>query len=217
MRASHRVWSRRPRPSARASRPSAPPTSLPVTASRACLQDRPRNPNRRDENLIRMDELVSPLLRHKHPEQPSVFAPDALMRGARRQRRLPEQPAPALCVLDPDGDILRCLSGRGRRTRSRPGPATTRRCSCSSSTAARSASSAARSGPYAVLVAERMSAAGCELLLSVTSAGLTDVGPTPYFVVLDRALRDEGTSHHYLPAADFAAADFDPSPEPAAR
>ena len=25
------------------------------------------------------------------------------------------------------------------------------------------------------------------------------VGPTPYFVLIDRALRDEGTSHHYLP------------------
>ena len=29
----------------------------------------------------------------------------------------------------------------------------------------------------------------------------------PYFVVIDRALRDEGTSYHYLPPSDFAAAD----------
>jgi len=29
----------------------------------------------------------------------------------------------------------------------------------------------------------------------------------PYFVVIDRALRDEGTSYHYLPAAEFAEAD----------
>jgi uridine phosphorylase len=29
----------------------------------------------------------------------------------------------------------------------------------------------------------------------------------PYFVVIDRALRDEGTSYHYLPASEFAEAD----------
>ena len=33
------------------------------------------------------------------------------------------------------------------------------------------------------------------------------VGPTPYFVLIDRALRDEGTSYHYLPPGDFAPAD----------
>lgn len=32
-------------------------------------------------------------------------------------------------------------------------------------------------------------------------------GPTPYFVQIDRALRDEGTSHHYLPPSTFAEAD----------
>jgi purine-nucleoside phosphorylase len=42
----------------------------------------------------------------------------------------------------------------------------------------------------------------------VTSAGqIAPVGPTPYFVLIDRALRDEGTSHHYLPPAAFAEAD----------
>ncbi len=158
-----------------------------------------------------MDELVSPLLRHKHPEQPSVFAPDALMREARRQRGLPEQPAPALCVLDPDGDILRHLRRTGQ---AHPFPAWP----CYHSEMflfqldGREVGivSCAVGAPYAVLVAEQMFAAGCELLLSVTSAGrITDVGPTPYFVVIDRALRDEGTSHHYLPAADFVAADSD--------
>ena len=34
--------------------------------------------------------------------------------------------------------------------------------------------------PYAVLVAEQMFAAGCKLLISITSAGqITPVGPTP--------------------------------------
>jgi purine-nucleoside phosphorylase len=44
----------------------------------------------------------------------------------------------------------------------------------------------------------------------VTSAGqIAAVGPTPYFVLIDRALRDEGTSHHYLPPSLFAEADPD--------
>jgi uridine phosphorylase len=62
--------------------------------------------------------------------------------------------------------------------------------------------------PFAVLVAEQLFASGCRLLVSVTSAGqITPVGPTPYFVLIDRALRDEGTSFHYLPPATFAEAD----------
>lgn len=60
---------------------------------------------------------------------------------------------------------------------------------------------------FAVLVAEQLFASGCRLLISVTSAGqISPIGPTPYFVLIDRALRDEGTSYHYLPPAIFAEA-----------
>src|SRR5262249_19608235 len=62
--------------------------------------------------------------------------------------------------------------------------------------------------PFAVLVAEQLFVSGCRLLISVTSAGqITPVGPTPYFVLIDRALRDEGTSHHYLRPSLFAEVD----------
>ena len=54
---------------------------------------------------------------------------------------------------------------------------------------------------FAVLVAEQLFASGCELLLSVTSSGqITTKGDPPYFVLITRALRDEGTSYHYAPA-----------------
>jgi uridine phosphorylase len=44
----------------------------------------------------------------------------------------------------------------------------------------------------------------------VTSAGqLVPRRPPPYFVLIDRALRDEGTSYHYLPPATFSAASPD--------
>jgi len=61
--------------------------------------------------------------------------------------------------------------------------------------------------PFAVLVAEELFACGCELLISVTSAGqIVSAGPPPYFVIIDRALRDEGTSYHYAAPDVFAEA-----------
>ena len=45
----------------------------------------------------------------------------------------------------------------------------------------------------------------CELLISVTSAGqIVRIDDQPYFVLIEKALRDEGTSYHYLPPADFS-------------
>jgi hypothetical protein len=61
--------------------------------------------------------------------------------------------------------------------------------------------------PFAVLVAEQLFASGCGLLISMTSAGqLVRLRPPPYFVLIDKALRDEGTSYHYLPPAEFSHA-----------
>jgi uridine phosphorylase len=62
--------------------------------------------------------------------------------------------------------------------------------------------------PFAVLVAEELFASGARFLLSIASAGqIVPVAPPPYHVVIDRALRDEGTSYHYAAPGDFAAAD----------
>lgn len=58
-----------------------------------------------------------------------------------------------------------------------------------------------------MLVAAQLFASGCKLLVRVMSAGqIADNGPTPYFVLIDRALRDEGASYHYLPPTTFADA-----------
>jgi hypothetical protein len=63
-------------------------------------------------------------------------------------------------------------------------------------------------GAFSVLVAEQLFASGCQLLVNVASAGqIRDVGLPPYYILIDRALRDEGTSYHYLPPAAFANAD----------
>jgi uridine phosphorylase len=58
---------------------------------------------------------------------------------------------------------------------------------------------------FAVLIAEQLFASGCRLLISVTSSGqLVELRPPSYFVLIERALRDEGTSYHYLPPSEFS-------------
>lgn len=61
---------------------------------------------------------------------------------------------------------------------------------------------------FAVLIAGQMFASGCRLLVSMTSAGrLMDIREPPYFILIDRTLRDEGTSYHYMPPSEFSHAD----------
>jgi uridine phosphorylase len=150
-----------------------------------------------------------PILDNKNPVAPSVFEPTALLREARRQKGLPEVPVPAVCILDPDGDIVRQLrkSARARLSESWP---------CYHTELHEFELAGERAGiigcavgaPFAVLVAEELFAFGCRLLISVTSAGqITAIGNPPYFVVIDRALRDEGTSYHYAAPGSFAEAD----------
>ena len=44
----------------------------------------------------------------------SVFIAENLLREARRQRGLGDEPVPDVCVLDPDGDIVRTCGRRAR-------------------------------------------------------------------------------------------------------
>jgi uridine phosphorylase len=54
-------------------------------------------------------------------------------------------------------------------------------------------------GPYAVLIAEQLHAAGARIIVGLTSAGrLAPNLPLPCLVVATAAVRDEGTSYHYL-------------------
>jgi uridine phosphorylase len=150
-----------------------------------------------------------PILDGKQYAAPSVFEPANLLREARRQKNLPARDIPELCLLDPDGDIVRALR-RGGRAAPSPGWA------CYHTDLFEFDHDGLRFGvigcavgaPFAVLLAEELFVSGCRLLLSVTSAGqINPRGEPPYFVVIERALRDEGTSYHYLAAAEYADAD----------
>jgi uridine phosphorylase len=150
-----------------------------------------------------------PILTGKDFTAPSVFEPGNLLREARRQKNLPSAEVPEICILDPDGDIVRTLHRAGRARRS-PGWA------CYHTDLFEFEHADQRFGivgravgaSFAVLVAEQLFVSGCRFLVSMTSAGqIVQQAPPPYFMVIDRALRDEGTSYHYLPPAEFVAAD----------
>jgi uridine phosphorylase len=150
-----------------------------------------------------------PILAGKDFAAPSVFEPENLLREARRQKNLPSASVPEICILDPDGDILRALCKTGRARRSAGW-------ACYHTDLYEFEHAGERFGiigcavgaSFAVLLAEQLFASGCRLLVSMTSAGqIVPQGPPPYFILIDRALRDEGTSYHYLAPADFAEAD----------
>jgi uridine phosphorylase len=150
-----------------------------------------------------------PLLTAKEYAAPSRFEPENLLREARRQRRLPEVAVPTVAVLDPDGDIARYLaaSDRGRR---HPGWACyhTEMWTVDLAGIEVGVVGMAVGAPFAVLVAEQLAASGAELVVSVTSAGqIGEIARLPCFVLIDRALRDEGTSSHYQPPARWSHLD----------
>jgi len=149
------------------------------------------------------------ILDQKDTDAPSVFLPIALLREARRQKGLAAVDVPAICILDPDGDVARRLRQTGRSKPFEHWPCYhTQLDTFTLADRTVGIVGCAVGAPFAVLIAEELFACGCRLLLSLTSAGqITACGPTPYFVVIDRALRDEGTSYHYAAASEYSHAD----------
>ena len=148
-------------------------------------------------------------MRDKRYDEPSLFAPESLLREARRQKGLVARRVPDVCVLDPDGDIVRHAVAEGRAL---PDPLWA--CYHTALHEVRYEDltlglvGSVVGAPFAVLVAEELFASGCELLVHMTSAGQISREPDPpFFVLIEKALRDEGTSYHYLPPAEYAVID----------
>jgi uridine phosphorylase len=153
--------------------------------------------------------VTPPILDNKRTSSGSVFTPSALLREARRQKALDDVQVPPVCIFDPDGDLVRRLRQAGRARPFAGWP-----CYHTELDVFELGGhwvgiiGRVVGAPFAVLVAEELFASGCRLLVSLTSAGqITPCGPPPYFVVIDRALRDEGASYHYAPPSEFAEAD----------
>ena len=154
------------------------------------------------------DDDIAPILSNKHHDLPSAFTPENLLREARRQKSTTGEPVPNVCLLDPDGDIVQRLMTEGRAQRH-----TGWACYHTDLYVFEEAGltigvvGCVVGASFAVLVAEELFASGCGLLISVTSSGqITPVQAPPYFILIDRALRDEGTSYHYLAPARYSEA-----------
>ena len=151
---------------------------------------------------------MPPILDNKNPSMPSVFVPAALMREARRQKDIRQADVPSVCLLDPDGDLVRHLRRTGH-ARSFDGWPCYHTELDVFSLAGRQVGIVGRAvgASFAVLVAEELFASGCRLLISLTSAGqIVAAGVPPYFIIIERALRDEGTSYHYAAPSEYANA-----------
>ena len=139
------------------------------------------------------------ILNSKHFSENSVFLPENLLREARRQKGINDCSVPRICVLDPDGDIMRYLRKNGAQANG---------CwACYHSELYNGRYKALEFGiigcavgaSYAVLLAEQLFVSGCELLISITSAGKINESVKSDYLLIRDTIRDEGTSYHYLP------------------
>ena len=154
----------------------------------------------------------SPLPLLDHPlDRASAFTPEALIAAVRNERGLPAKPVPPVCVLDFDGDLTDWLVATGAV---QPCPAWACFHTTMHGLAVDGISCAivprTIGGPYAVLVAEQLAASGARIVFGLTSAGRVSPSlPVPSLVVATQAIRDEGTSYHYLPPEETIKAQPD--------
>lgn len=144
---------------------------------------------------------MSEILAGKYYSEPSVFLPENLLREARRQKNIKECNVPSICLLDPDGDLAAYLLRKEKALKNK--------CwACYHSSLYSFKLDGIPIGiipcvvgaSYAVLVAEQLFVSGCQWLISITSAGIIrQPDHSKQFALITEAIRDEGTSYHYLP------------------
>lgn len=144
-----------------------------------------------------------PLLAHPH-SSPSAFTPEALVRAVRIERGICSEKIPSVCVLDFDGDLTDWLIAKGLvRSCAHWACFHTRMYVISVDGVDCGIVPRTIGGPYAVLVAEQLHVSGSDVIIGLASAGrVLDSLPLPSLVIATSAIRDEGTSYHYLPAAE---------------
>jgi uridine phosphorylase len=153
------------------------------------------------------DKHEFPLLRHRLDAE-SAFTPQALIEAVRAEKGMTSVTVPEVCILEFDGDLtdqllqssaveqwktwacfhtpMFALEVDGHRCGIVP---------------------RAIGGPFAVLVAEQLLASGAKVIVGLTSAGRVSRRlPIPSLVIATGAIRDEGTSYHYLPPANSVEA-----------
>ena len=153
-----------------------------------------------------------PLLDHAL-EADTEFKPEALLDAVRACDGREPARVPSVCALDFDGDLVDALKAAGATSKSEHWA-----CFHTAMEVLRiddievGIVDRTIGGPYAVLIAEQMAVSGAKAIIGLASAGRIDPQlPLPSLVVPTKALRDEGTSLHYIPPSRYVDA-----PEPAA-
>lgn len=141
----------------------------------------------------------------KYYSEESILRPKNLLREARRQKNLKECPVPRVCVLDPDGDIVRYLKRNGAELNNCWACYHSELYSATYKDLRFGIIGCAVGASYAVLLSEQLFVSGCQLLISVTSAGKLNDSVDKDYVLIEESLRDEGTSYHYLPPDEQAS------------
>ncbi|MFA6084199.1 nucleoside phosphorylase [Mucilaginibacter sp.] len=137
----------------------------------------------------------------KYYHEDSVFKPENLLREVRRQKSLPDGSIPSICLLDPDGDILDYLLRTGQaRINTSWACYHTKLYEFRLEEYELGIIACAVGASFAVLLAEQLFVSGCQTLISITSSGLIGEIPADInYILIEDAIRDEGTSYHYLP------------------
>src|SRR3989304_5598150 len=144
-----------------------------------------------------------------HPlDAPTAFSPESVVEAVRAERRVSPEPIPLVCVLEFDGELTDWLVSIGAVK-------TSKSWACFHTTMflleidGFTCGIVPRTigGAYAVLIAEQMAVSGARVVIGLASAGrVSSRMPMPGLVVITRAIRDEGTSNHYLPPAELVTA-----------
>lgn len=153
--------------------------------------------------------VVSDIPITDHPtKEASVFLPENLLDRAAAMQGKERGLIPRCCVLDFDAELVPVAT---EHFGAKPCPDWP----CFHTTLLRIEADSFEVGliagtvgaPFAVLVAEQLIASGCRHIIGYSSAGaVADWLQLPCLVVPEGALRDEGTSYHYLPPAKWAHA-----------
>ena len=146
-----------------------------------------------------------PLFAPKAYHEESQLQPDVVVAEARRRFDRNDDPVPQVCVLDPDGDLVRWSRRQGIADL-HPGWGCFHTDLWVAPLGERPIGivPCAVGAPFATMTAEQLFSSGAELIVSVASAGRICASVDTEFLLIERARRDEGTSIHYQAAAEWA-------------